>query len=95
MSDRVKMWGVMDPEGNLVDVLPRDCPDNAYLAASETSQWGWRSRSGDDLMNGTDLLARCWRANGGEFGWGSDLAREIAELMGYRAVRVRMVREDG
>lgn len=87
----VELWGVVDPDGELMDIAPSSSESAALYAASRCSRGDKR---GTDYATGDDLHARCYRAQGNSFDWVAPLATEIASLMGYKAVRVKIVRVD-
>ena len=85
----LKLFCARRPDGSMVPMQPQETEEYALAAVPEFEREK-RPVSGDQLRVGVTPEARCWRAYGNCYNWPRHLAVEIATLMGYTAVQVRV-----
>ena len=84
----LKLFCARRPDGSMVAMQPQETEEYALAAVPEFEREK-RPVTGDQLKVGVTPEAHCWRAYG-SYNWPRHLAIEIATLMGYVAVRVRV-----
>jgi len=84
----LKLFCARRPDGTMVPMQPQETEEYALAAVPEFEREK-RPVTSDQLKVGITSEARCWRAYGG-YNWPRRLAVEIALLMGYTAVPVRV-----
>ena len=84
----LKLFCARRADGSMVAMQPQNSALNAMAAVPEYEREK-RPVTGNQLKVGLTPEARCWRAFG-SYGWPNSFAIEIATLMGYEAVEVRV-----